>query len=173
MTDQQTEQPGRPVGPDATYGRRALSTRGYVAAVVIPVLIAAGLFGLVVWNYDDADVQGTTAPLLASSWQPGQPAGSEPVIGVLAADDDDCAVLVTDDGEVTVAWPAGFSARLSPGGTLTVYDPDGKPAARADQEVRATGSLVDVAGSPFAGKPCAPADGQVLAIESAVQVVAG
>jgi len=168
MSDQQTESPA---GPDASYGRRALSTRGYVAAAVIPLLIAAGLFGLVVWNYDDTDIQGTTAPLLVSSFKPGQPAGSEQISGVLVKGDDDCPVLATADGEVSVVWPAGYAARVTAGGTLTVYDPGDEPVVRADQELRATGTLTDVAGSAYAGRPCAPADGQVAEIQSEVQVL--
>lgn len=170
MTDQQTE---HPAGPDPTYGRRALSTKGYVAVGVIPVLIAAVLYALVVWNYEETDVQGTSAPLLASSWQPGAPAGSEPVMGVLGRDDDGCPVLLTDDETLSVAWPAGWSARVSPGGTLTVYDPRDRPQVRVDQEIRATGSVVDVAGSPYAGRPCAPGSGTVVEIQSDVQVVNG
>ena len=112
MSDQQADQP---VGPDPSYGRRALSTRGYVAAVVVPIAIAAALFGLVVWNYDDSDVQGSTAPLLVSSWQPGQDDGGEQIAGVLEKGDRDCPVLTSADGTVAVAWPAGYSARVSAG----------------------------------------------------------
>ncbi|WP_244929797.1 hypothetical protein [Nocardioides sp. W7] len=166
--DQQAEGPYR---PDPSYGRRALSTRGYVAAVVVPVLIAAGLFGLVVWNYDDSDIQGSTAPLLVSSWRSGQPAGAEQIIGVLEKGEGDCPVLRSADGLASVAWPAGYAARVSAGGTLTVYDPDNDAAVRAGQEVRATGSLVEVAGSEYAGRPCAPGSGGLLAIQSEVQVV--
>lgn len=156
---------------DPRYAKPALSTRGYVVAAVVPVLIAAGLFGLVVWNYDDADVQGSTAPLLVSSWKPGQETGGEQVVGVLEADDDGCPVLVTDSTELPVAWPAGWSARVSAGGTLGIYDPDGKQAVRVDQEVRATGDLVEAAGSPYAGRPCAPTTGSIAEIQSAVSVV--
>lgn len=163
-TDQQA-------GPDPTYGRRALSTRGYVLAGLVPVLIAAALFGLVVWNYDDSDIQGSSAPLLVSSWRPGQPSGSEQIAGVLTADDDGCPVLTTSDGTVSVVWPAGYSARVSAGGTLTVYDPDAKPVVREEQELRATGSLVEVAGTPLAGRPCAPDSGHVAEVQSAVQVL--
>lgn len=162
----ETEQPA---GPDASYGRHALSTRGYVIVGIVPILIAAALFGLVVWNYDDTDIQGESAPLLASSWRPGQPAGGEQVVGVLQADDEGCPVLASGDDTVAVAWPAGYSARVSPGGTLTVYDPDGGVVARVDQEIRATGELVDA--SSYVGKPCDPDTGQVAAIQSEVQVV--
>lgn len=168
MTETENE---HPAGPDASFGRRALSTRGYVAAAVIPLLVAAGLFGLVVWNYDDADVQGTTAPLLVSSFKPGQPAGEEQISGVLEKGEDDCPVLVTPEAEIALAWPAGYAARVSPGGTLTVYDPDQEEVVRADQELRATGTLSDVAGSPYVGRPCAPATGQVAEIQSEIQVL--
>lgn len=168
MTDQQADQA---VGPDPSYGRRALSTRGYVAAVVVPVVIAAALFGLVVWNYDDADIEGSTAPLLVSSWQPGQDNGGEQVVGVLEKGDQDCPMLSSADGSLAVAWPAGYSARISAGGTLTIYDPGNDVAVRAGQEIRAIGSLVDAAGSEYVGRPCAPEAGQIAAIQSEVQVV--
>ena len=164
MTDQQP-------GPDASYGRNALSTRGYVLAGLIPVLIAAALFSLVVWNYDDSDIQGETAPLLVSSWKPGQNAGSDQILGVLAQDDDGCPVLTSGTESLPVLWPAGYSARVSPGGTLTVYDPSDQAVARADQEVRAVGSVVDAADAPIAGRPCAPTEGRVAEIQSEVQVV--
>lgn len=156
-------------GPDPSYGRHALSTRGYVLAGVVPVLIAAVLFGLVVWNYDDTDIQGETAPMLASSWLDGQPAGSQQIVGVLQADDDGCPVLATDDEVLPVAWPAGWSARVSPGGTLSVYDPEDQVVARADQEVRATGTFVDA--SMYTGHRCAPTSGEIAAIQSDVDVV--
>lgn len=163
-TDQQA-------GPDPTYGRQALSTRGYVLAGVVPVLIAAALFGIVVWNYDDTDVQGSTSPLLVSSWRPGQEVGGEQIAGVLEADDEGCPVLATADETLAVVWPAGYSARVSAGGTLTVYDPDAKPVVREEQEIRATGALVDIAGTALVGRPCAPESGQVVEIQSAVQVL--
>ncbi|HTW18111.1 MAG TPA: hypothetical protein VMF51_23500 [Nocardioides sp.] len=168
MSDQQADQQ---VGPDPSYGRRALSTRGYVAAVVVPVVIAAALFGLVVWNYDDADVEGSTAPLLVSAWQPGQDDGGEQIVGVLEQGDRNCPVLSSADGSLVVAWPAGYSARVSAGGTLTVYDPGNAVAVREGQEIRAVGSLVDAEGSEFVGRPCAPETGRIAAIQSEVQVV--
>jgi hypothetical protein len=150
----------------------ALSTKGYVAAAVIPVLIAAGLFGLVVWNYDDADIQGETAPILLSNWQDGASVGDTTIAGVLEADPDGCPVLATSDGDTPVAWPGGWSATVSPGGTLTVYDGGREPVVREDQEVRATGALVPVGeGSPYAGKRCAPADGTIAEIRSSVEVL--
>lgn len=156
---------------DPRYARPALSRRGYVVAAVVPVLIAAALFGLVVWNYDDSDIEGRTAPVLLSSWQPGAPGGDATVTGVLEEGDGGCPVLTTSEGSTAVAWPGGWSARVTPGGTLTVYDGAGDPVVRENQEVRATGVLVDVPGSAYAGKRCAPADGQVTEVRSDVSVV--
>lgn len=158
---------------DPRYSRPALSTRGYVVVGVVPVLIAAVLFSLVVWNYDDSDIQGTNAPVLLSAWQPGAPGGDVAVTGVLEEDEDGCPVLTGADGSVAVAWPGGWSARVTPGGTITVYDSSGDEAVRENQEVRATGVVVDVSGSPYVGKRCAPADGQVTEVRSDVSVVGG
>jgi hypothetical protein len=163
-TDQQA-------GPGPSYERRALSTRGYIVAGVVPVLIAAGLFGLVAWNYDGSDIQGEAAPLLVLSWKPGQEAGSDPIAGVLEQDDAGCPVLTTAGESLAVVWPAGYSARVSPGGTLTVFDPADEAVVRADQELRATGTVAAAGDLPIAGKPCAPTDGQVAEIQSEVQVV--
>lgn len=168
MSEQQDRQ--RP-GPDPSFGRRALSTRGYVVVGVVPVLLAALLYALVVWNYEESDVQGAAAPLLASSWRTGQPAGSDQIAGVLARDAEGCPVLVSADGELAVVWPAGFSARVSPGGTLTVYDPADDAVVRVDQELRATGTMIEAAGSPYVGRPCAPASGPVAEIQSKVDVL--
>jgi len=158
--------------PQEQYDRwsrpAALSRRGYVLAVLVPLLVAALAFGAVtLFASDEPDLRGTTVLLPASSWKPGQDAGTEVLQGVLRMDDAHCAYVETGQGNVYAVWPAGWRATRE-GDALTVYDTNTKPVAVGGDAISTGGESVPV--ETFDGEPCLPDDGEVFAIQGSVTV---
>jgi hypothetical protein len=62
----------------------ALSRRGYVLVVLVPVLIAAVGFGaIVLFASDEPELRGTTVQLPTSDWEPGDDTALAEIQGVL------------------------------------------------------------------------------------------
>jgi hypothetical protein len=168
LAEQQEEQ---------TYDRwsrtSALSTRGYVLAVLIPVLIAACGFGAVsVFASDDHGLSGTTVRLPVSGYAPEGSGDGALIQGVLRLDADHCVYLESgqdgaDPGKIWAVWPATFKAARE-GARLTIYD-DGKPVAHDGDTVQMSGGSTPV--GTFAGEPCLPDSGDVAVVQSDVTVV--
>lgn len=163
--------------PGATYDRwsrpQALSNRGYLLAVLVPILVAAIAFGVVsLVSAGDETASGTTVRLATSGWHEGDEGGDAAIQGVLRVDDDQCAYLEAgqdgaDPGRVYVVWPSGFHARLDRG-RMTLYDADGTAIAQDGDVVSAGGSYAP-SGS-FTGEPCLPDRGEVATVQSDVTV---
>lgn len=155
--------------------RDALSRRGYILAVVVPIVIAACAFGLVsLVASDDSGISGATVRLPEAGYAPTNASDGAQIQGVLRLDDDHCVYLESgqdgaDPGRVVAIWPAGFKASRE-GERLTIYDAQTKAIAHDGDEVRAAGGFTDV--STFAGEPCVPDTGEVAVIQSSVEVVA-
>ena len=153
----------------------ALSRRGYVLAVVVPIVIAACAFGLVsLVASDDNGISGATVRLPEAGYAPTNASDDGLIQGVLRLDDDHCVYLESgqdgaDPGRVVAIWPAGYKASRE-GARLTVYDAESNVVAHDGDEVRASGGFTDV--STFAGEPCLPDSGEVAVIQSSVEVVA-
>jgi hypothetical protein len=153
----------------------ALSRRGYVLAVVVPLVVAACAFGLVsVFASDESDLHGTSVRLPVAAYGPGAGTPANALIaGTLRIDDDDCAYLEPDpgttggSGPLYVVWPAGFEATLD-GGRLSLFDADEHEIGQDGDHVQAQGELVPA--STYATEQCVPADGQVAVVESQVVV---
>jgi hypothetical protein len=157
--------------PHPDVYRRALSTRGYVVAVVGPLLVAALLLGLVVLNHDDAvELPGRSVPLLTSNWKPGDGGSDAMISGTLELGQDGCVYLTNGADRMAPVWPAEFSARETFDGKLTLYDPHGKALAHDGDELRMGGGFASAA--EYRGYTCAPASGEVALVQSEVTVVA-
>jgi hypothetical protein len=153
----------------------ALSKRGYVLAVVVPVLIAAAGFGVVsLVSAGDETARGVTVRLPVSGWAPGSSGGDALIQGTVRIDADHCVYLGTEEGaqgtadKVWPVWPAGFRATRE-GGAVTIFDPDGHAVARSGDTVRMGGGY-GPAGT-FQGQPCLPDDGEVAIVQSEVTVL--
>lgn len=156
-------------------GRRTLTPLGYAIVAIVPILVAAVAFAIVVVNYDPEDVvTGTRVPIMTSDWRPGDASGSETIEGELTLGQDECVHVVASDGsEVDVVWPFDYEATYDAGNTgprLKLYDTDRKIAARGGDTIRLRGELGDV--GEYAGRPCAPDSGQVAFAQSEVVVTA-
>lgn len=160
-----------------TYDRwsrpQALSNRGYLVALLVPVLVAALGFGVVSWvSAGDEAPSGTTVRLPTSGWQEGDGGGGAQVEGILRVDDDQCAYLESGQdgaqpGRVYVVWPEGFRAKLDRN-RMTLYDAGGRAIAQDGDLVSATGGYAP-AGS-FTGQACLPESGRVATVQSDVTV---
>ena len=168
---QETQEPAY----DRWSRRDALSTRGYVLAVLVPILVAACAFGvLTVFGSDDSGISGTTVRLPEAGYAPTNATDGALIQGVLRLDDDHCVYLESgqdgaDVGRVVAVWPAGYKASRE-GERLTIYDAQSKVVAHDGDEVRMSGGFTDA--STFAGEPCLPESGDVAVIQSSVEVVA-
>jgi hypothetical protein len=171
LTDQQEHQ-------EPAYDRwsrpDALSRRGYILAVLIPLLIAACAFGVVsLVASDDQGLSGTTVRLPESGYAPTSAGDGALIQGVLRLDADHCVYLQSGQdgaapGRVVPVWPAGYKASRE-GERLTVYDAQGKVVAHDGDELRTSGGFTSV--GTFVGEPCLPATGDVAVIQSDVTVV--
>ncbi len=152
----------------------ALSKRGYVLAVLIPLLIAACGFGVVsLVASDDHGLSGTTVRLPESAWAPGAGGDAAAISGVVRLDTDHCVYLEAGQdgaapGKSWVVWPAGYKAARE-GSHLTIYDAGGAVVAHDGDQVRRGGGAAP-AGS-FSGEPCLPTTGEVFVIQSSVEVL--
>jgi hypothetical protein len=153
----------------------ALGRRGYVLAVLVPIMVAACGFGLVsVFASNESELHGTSVRLPVAPYGPGagNPAGV-PIAGTLGVDGDNCVYLDPDPGTgagtgpLYVVWPAGFKATLD-AGRLSLYDADEHEIARDGEHVQAQGELVP--SSTYATEQCVPEGGQVAVVESEVLV---
>ncbi len=159
---------------EPTYDRwsrpQALSNRGYVLALVVPVLIAAAAFGVVsLISAGDETGSGVSVHLPVSGWEPGDGGDSSPIEGVLMVDSDHCVYL--DDGGTKVwpVWPAGYHATLDHN-RLSLYDGDAREAVAVDgDQVRMVGGSAPA--SNYASEPCLPGSGDVAVVQSDVTVV--
>lgn len=152
----------------------ALSRRGYVLVVLIPVLIAAGGFGVLsLVASDDNAISGTTVRLPEAGYAPTNAADGAQIQGVLRMDADHCVYLESgqdgaDPGRVVPVWPGGYEASRE-GSRLTIYDAQGTIVAHDGDEVRMSGGFT--ATGTFSGEPCLPETGDVAVIQSSVEVL--
>ncbi len=163
--------------PDTGYDPRsaepALSRRGYLLAAVIPVLIAAIAFAVVL-TVDHTKETGaeTTIRVPTSDWIPGQDGGETLIQGTLALDTRRCVYLdSTEQGRIWPVWPAGYTARISDEGKVSLYDGKNDLVGREGQRLQMAGDYTAPGG--YAGEPCLPTDGQVAAVQSEVTALAG
>jgi hypothetical protein len=146
----------------------ALSRRGYVLAVLVPVLLAAGGFGLLaVIDHTEGTPSGSAVRVPTSDWIPGQVGGGTPIQGTLSADQRHCVYLETADRQqIWPIWPAGYTAKVDEQGRVSVYDGKDHLVARDGQEVQTSGSYTGAAA--YAGEPCLPAGDEVAVIQATV-----
>ena len=162
-----------------TYDRwsrpQALSNRGYLLAVLVPVLVAAAGFGIVALvSAGDETGSGVTVRLPVSGWAPGSGGDGAQIEGVLEVDGDRCVYLSPAPGDdsaperVWPVWPADFRATLDHD-RLSLYDEDGKVVATDGDHVRMAGGYAPVGN--FATEPCLPDSGDVAVVQSDVTVL--
>ncbi|TIC84306.1 hypothetical protein [Nocardioides sp. GY 10127] len=154
---------GLPEGVPADWDGHALSKRGYVLMAVIPFLGAALLFGLVTLNYERVGTDtATSVRLPTNSWLPGQAEGTSAVEGELTAGDGGCVYLAASDGTtVWPVWPAGWTAKESSSGVISIYDDSSDLIARTGTSIVATGT--PTTSTDFTASSCAAdADSSVL-----------
>ena len=148
----------------------ALGRRGMVLALLIPVVIAAVGFGIVVLNARGSETTGTVVRLPQSEWIPGQGGDQALIQGVLSVDENRCVYLGSADGRLWPIWPAGYRAKLDEAGHVTLYDGSDNVVGRDGEELRASGGYQPA--SRYDGEPCVPTDGaQVAVIQSEVDRV--
>jgi hypothetical protein len=160
-------------GPDEQqpYDRwsrpRALSTRGYLLAVLVPLLVAAAAFGVISLVSSGGGGGGTAVRVPTSDWIPGQAGGTTLIEGEMTSDARHCVYLETADGQQEwPVWPAGFTGRVDAGDRVSVYDGADRLVARDGQQLRATGRVGDA--GQYTGEPCVPQDGRVVVVQSGV-----
>jgi hypothetical protein len=162
-----------------TYDRwsrpQALSNRGYVLAVLVPLLIAAAAFGVVsLVSAGDEVGSGVTVRLPLSGWAPDSGGDAAQIEGVLGVDSEHCvylAPLVRGGGgpdKLWPVWPAGYHATLDHN-RLSLYDADNHVVATDGDHVRMSGGYAP-AGN-FASEPCLPSSGNVAVVQSDVTVL--
>jgi hypothetical protein len=172
LADEQEEQ-------EPAYDRwsrpHALSNRGYVLAVLVPVLVAAAAFGVVslVSEGDEPTISGTSVRLPVSGWAPGAGGDAALIEGVLRVDSDQCVYLESGQdgdqpGKVWPVWPAGYRAVLDHN-RMTLLDADGHTVATDGDHVQMGGGYAP-AGN-YATEPCLPDSGDVAVVQSDVTVV--
>ena len=153
---------------------QALSNRGYVLAIVIPLLLAAAAFGVVsLVSAGDETRGGTTVRLPVSGWTPGAGGDSAQIQGVLRVDPQHCVYLESGQngdqpGAVWPVWPAGYHATLDHN-RLSLYDDHDKVVAVDGDRVQMSGGNAPVGN--FATQPCLPDSGEVAVVQSGVTVV--
>ena len=171
MAEQEQQEP--------TYDRwsrpQALSNRGYLLAVLVPVLVAAAAFGVVsLVSAGDESGSGVTVHLPVSGWAPGSGGDTALVEGVLSMDGNHCVYLAplvrggNEPDKIWPVWPIGYHATLDQG-RLSLYDQDDKVVAVDGDHVRVGGSSAPVGN--FASEPCLPDTGEVAVVQSDVEVV--
>lgn len=180
MADHPSEGAPSKAEEQPTYDRwsrpQALSSRGYVLALLIPVLIAATGFGVVALVSSGGDTaSGQSVHLPVSGYAPsGQGGGSTQIEGTLRLDDDHCVYLTpsqrggNEPDQIWPVWPAGYHAVLD-GNRVTIYDADDEVVAVDGDLVRMSGGYAPV--STFTTEPCLPGSGDVAVVESDVTVV--
>ncbi|MGB0099053.1 MAG: hypothetical protein WBP61_02105 [Nocardioides sp.] len=159
-------------GYDRWSRPQALSRRGYVLAVLVPVLIAAVGFGVVslVSAGDDAP-SGASVRLPVSGWAGGS--GDDALlVGVLSVDEDRCVYVESgqdgaDPGRYVAVWPAGYHASLD-GDRLLLLDGSDREVAQDGDVVRLGGGYLPA--GTFSSEPCVPESGEVFAVQSEVSV---
>jgi hypothetical protein len=155
-----------PEAYDRWSRRQALSGRGYVLAVLIPLLIAAAGFGLVALLASGNDA-ASRVRVPTSDWIPGQPVGSTRIEGQLSSDSRHCVYLQGADGQqVWPVWPAGYYGELDSQGNVSLYDDKHQLVARSGQRVQASGASVSSAA--YTGEACLPDDHRVELVQSEV-----
>jgi hypothetical protein len=162
-----------------TYDRwsypQALSSRGYVLAVAVPVLVAALAFGVIALVAAGDDAQsGTTVRLPVAGYAPTSADQGTPVEGYLRVDDDQCVYLQpTERGgneadQIWAVWPAGYRAILDHN-TVTLYDADDRAVAEEGDKLSAFSTTVSV--NTTSAEPCLPDTGDVVLLQSDPVVV--
>jgi len=145
----------------------ALGRGGLALMVVVPFVIAAIGFAIVSWVSSDTDTEATTVRVPTSAWIPGQAAGSDRIAGRLEIDDDQCVRLIGIDGEAVVpVWPAGFTARLTADGLLSLYDGGRDLVGRGGEQIEAFGTIEPA--QNYRDAPCVPESGDVAVVQSDV-----
>ena len=146
--------------------RPALGTRGLVLAVLVPVLLAAGGFGVVSLLSRGSDTAATAIRVPTSDWIPGQTGGTDLIRGTLSVDERHCVYLQAEEGRVWPVWPAGYRGRLDGAGHVSLYDGGDHLVARDGEGVQAKG--IYTSPSSFTGETCLPSDGEVAVVQSDV-----
>lgn len=174
MAEQEPQEPQEPAY-DRWSRSQALSNRGYLLAVLVPVLIAAAAFGVVsLVSAGDETGSGVTVRLPVSGWAPGSGGDGAAIEGVLAVDADRCVYLSplqrggNEPDKIWPVWPIGYHATLA-NGRLSLYDQDNQVVAVDGDRVRMGGRSAPVGN--FASEPCLPDSGQVAVVQSDVEVV--
>ena len=158
---------------EPTYDRwlrpQALSNRGYLLAVLVPVLVAAAAFGIVsLVSAGDETASGVTVRLPVSGWAPGSGGGTALLEGVLEVDSDQCVYVETGGDRAWPVWPAGYRATLDDD-RLSLEDADGKVVAVDGNHVRVSGGAMPA--GDYASEPCLPDSGDVFVVQSDLTVV--
>jgi hypothetical protein len=165
LAEQEPQQFDRWSRPDA------LSRRGYLLAVLVPLVIAAAGFGIVsLVASDEPELSGTTVLLPTSDWEPGDDSMTAQIQGVLRMDEEHCVYLESPQGPVYAVWPAGWRATRE-GEALTLYDANTRVVASGGDSISTGGGYVPV--ETYAGEPCLPDDGDVAAVQDEVIVLQG
>jgi hypothetical protein len=157
-----------------TYDRwsrpQALSNRGYLLAVLVPLLVAAAGFGVVsLVSAGDDTARGVSVHLPVSGWAPGAAGDSSPIEGVLRLDADNCVYLDDDGTKVWPVWPAGYHASIDDNRLSLFQANDTRAIAVDGDHLRMSGSSAPVGN--YATEPCLPDSGEVAVVQSDVQVV--
>lgn len=170
MAEQEEQEPAY----DRWSRPQALSNRGYLLAVLVPVLVAAAAFGVVsLVSAGDETGSGVSVHLPVSGWAPGSGGDGALIEGVLGVDADHCVYLTplqrggNEPDKVWPVWPIGYHASLNDG-RLSLYDQDDKVVAVDGDHVRMSGSSAPVGN--FAAEPCLPDTGEVAVVQSDVEV---
>lgn len=169
MTEQGPEQ-GPEQQPEYDRWSRpdALSKRGYILAILVPVLVAAAGFGIVsLVSAGHEAGSGTTVRLPVSGWA-GASGDGAALEGVLALDADRCVYLDTGRGEVVPVWPAGYHATLDHN-RLRLLDGDDDEVAQDGDRIQVSGGSIPA--GTFSSEPCVPDTGDVFAVQSDVTVL--
>jgi hypothetical protein len=160
--------------PDPSFDRwsrpQALSRRGYVLALLVPLLVAAAAFGVVsLVSAGDQAGGGTTVRLPVSGWA-GDAGDSDGAAldGVIEVDDQKCVYLDTARGRIVAVWPVGYHATLDHN-RLQLFDSHDTQVAQDGDRVRVDGGPIPA--GTFSSEPCVPDSGEVFAVQSDVTVL--
>jgi len=108
---------------------------------------------------------GRPVPITTSDWKPGDPARTGLIVGELRADESGCPYLTEAQW---IVWPAGYSARVSAGGTVELIGPDGGVLAREGDYVEAGGAPAGLTSTK--STPCIPQGVVLTDIQSSLNV---